>query len=59
LMRPFGEWDLFFGVGLVVNLTANFVLVPSLGATGSALALLITEGGLMALCGGALLKIAR
>ena len=47
---------LFCGVCLLVNLTANLLLIPPLGATGAALALLITEGVLMALCAGALYR---
>ena len=47
---------LFCGVCLLVNVTANFLLIPSLGATGAALSLLITEGLLMILCVGAIYR---
>jgi O-antigen/teichoic acid export membrane protein len=47
---------LFCGVCLLANVGANLLLIPSLGATGAALSLLITEGLLTALCAGAIVS---
>jgi len=47
---------LFTGICLLVNVGANLLLIPSLGATGAALSLLITEGLLTALCAGAIYR---
>jgi len=47
---------LFCGVCLLANVGANLLLIPSLGATGAALSLLITEGLLTALCAGAIYR---
>jgi O-antigen/teichoic acid export membrane protein len=47
---------LFCGVCLLVNVTFNLFLIPPLGATGAALALLITEGLLMVLCAWAIYR---
>lgn len=47
---------LFTGICLLVNVGANLLLIPSLGATGAALSLLITEGLLTVLCAGAICR---
>ncbi|MSS71927.1 MAG: flippase [Candidatus Latescibacteria bacterium] len=47
---------LFCGVCLLVNVTANLFLIPPLGATGAAFALLVTEGLLTVLCAGAIIS---
>ena len=44
----------FTGVALVVNVSMNLVLIPSLGAIGAAVSLLVMEALLMTLCVGAL-----
>ena len=45
----------FTGAALILNVGLNLALIPSMGAAGSAISLLATEGMLMVLCAGALI----
>lgn len=47
----------FTFVSLVVNLGGNLALIPPLGLQGAALATLLSEAALLALCGPAILRI--
>jgi O-antigen/teichoic acid export membrane protein len=49
----------FSGVGLLVNVAANLLLLPRMGVQGAAWATLATEAALVVLCATAILRYMR
>jgi O-antigen/teichoic acid export membrane protein len=49
----------FMGVGLLVNVAANLLLIPGMGVQGAAWATFLTEAALVALCAAAILRYMR
>lgn len=49
----------FAAVGLIVNVAANLLLIPVMGVQGAAVATILAEVTLVALCGAAILRYMR